>query len=64
MNMVILSGRLVRDPEIRYGSGAEPMCIAKFSLAVDKNYKKSADDKAYCIRQDRRSCREALHKGN
>lgn len=30
MNMVILSGRLVRDPEIRYGSGAEPMCIAKF----------------------------------
>lgn len=49
MNMVILSGRLVRDPEIRYGSGAEPMCIAKFSLAVDKNYKKSADDKANFI---------------
>lgn len=49
MNMVILSGRLVRDPEIRYGSGAEPMCIAKFTLAVDKNYKKNADDKANFI---------------
>ena len=49
MNMVILSGRLVSDPEIRYGSGAEPMSIAKFSLAVDKNYKKSADDKANFI---------------
>ena len=48
MNMVILSGRLVRDPEIRYGSGAEPMCIAKFSLAVDKNYKKV--DEATIIR--------------
>ena len=36
MNKVILMGRLVRDPEVRYSQGEEPMAIARFSLAVDR----------------------------
>ena len=36
MNKVILMGRLTRDPEIRYSQGAEPLCIARYTLAVDR----------------------------
>ena len=35
-NSVFFSGRAVREPEIRYTQGDKPMCIAKFSLAVDR----------------------------
>lgn len=37
MNLVILMGRLTRDPEVRYSqSGSESMSVARFSLAVDR----------------------------
>jgi single-strand DNA-binding protein len=36
MNRVLLIGRTTRDPEIRYASGNESMCIARFTLAVDR----------------------------
>ncbi len=37
MNKVILVGRLTRDPEVRYSSGADgQMAIARYSLAVDR----------------------------
>lgn len=39
MNKWIASGRLTRDPEVRYG-GANNTAIARFSLAVDRKYKK------------------------
>lgn len=39
MNKLILMGRLTRDPEIRYG-GPNNTCIARFSLAVDRRYKR------------------------
>ena len=35
MNSVILTGRLTRDPELRYTSGSQ-MAVAKFSIAVDR----------------------------
>lgn len=41
MNKVILMGRIVRDPEIRYSQGAEPMCIARYTLAVDRRGRRS-----------------------
>ena len=44
MNKVILSGRLTRDPEVRYSTGADPMCIAKYTLAVDRRTKDSEQD--------------------
>lgn len=40
MNQIILMGRLTRDPEIRYSQGANPTAIARFSLAVDRRYKR------------------------
>ena len=39
MNKVILIGRVVRDPEVRYSQGAEPMAIARYSLAVPRKFK-------------------------
>ena len=40
MNKVVLMGRLTRDPDIRYTQGAEPMCVAKYTLAVDRRGRK------------------------
>ena len=36
MNRVILVGRLTRDPNVSYSSGNEPMCSARYTLAVDR----------------------------
>lgn len=36
MNIVILMGRLTRDPEVRYAQGENPMAIARYTLAVDR----------------------------
>ena len=43
MNKVILLGRLTRDPEVRYSQGENATCIARFTLAVDRRYKKEGD---------------------
>ena len=41
MNKVELIGRLARDPDIRYTTGpGDPMCIARYTLAVDRRYRK------------------------
>ena len=32
-------GRVVRDPEIKYSQGKKPMCVARFTLAVNRKYK-------------------------
>ena len=44
MNNVILMGRLTRDPDIRYSQGEKPTCIARFTLAVDRRFKREGDD--------------------
>lgn len=40
MNKAILVGRLTRDPEIRYTVAGESMCIARYTLAVDRRGKR------------------------
>lgn len=36
MNKVILMGRLTADPDVRYTQGQEPLCVARYRLAVDR----------------------------
>lgn len=36
MNIVALSGRLTKDPDVRQTNGAEPMTVASYTLAVDR----------------------------
>lgn len=44
MNKAILMGRLTRDPDIRYTQGDNPMCIARYTLAVDRRFNRNNDD--------------------
>lgn len=46
MNKVILMGRLTRDPEVRYTQGDNASAVARFSLAVDRRFKKDGDQTA------------------
>lgn len=43
MNRAILMGRLTRDPEVRYSSGEKSMAIARYTLAVDRGFKRGGD---------------------
>ena len=44
MNKVILMGRLTRDPEVRYSQAESSLAIARFTLAVDRRFKRQGDD--------------------
>jgi single-strand DNA-binding protein len=46
MNKCILIGRLVKDPDVRYSQGQEPMAIARYTLAVDRAIKKDREQTA------------------
>lgn len=46
MNKVIFMGRLTRDPEVRYTAGANPTAVAKFSIAVDRRFKREGEPDA------------------
>lgn len=46
MNKVILMGRLTRDPEVRYSQGSNSTAIAKFSIAVDRRFKRDGEPDA------------------
>ena len=40
MNKVTLIGRLTRDPDVRYTQAAEPLAVARYTLAIDRRYQK------------------------
>lgn len=46
MNKVILMGRLTRDPEVRYSQGENAMAIARYTLAVDRRFKRDGEQTA------------------
>ena len=43
MNKVILMGRLTRDPEVRYSQGENASAVARYTLAVDRRFKRDGD---------------------
>lgn len=46
MNKAILMGRLTRDPDVRYSQGENPMAIARYTLAVDRRFKRDGEQSA------------------
>jgi len=46
MNKVVLLGRLAQDPEIRYTQSNEPLCIARYSVAVNRKFKREGEPDA------------------
>ena len=43
MNKVILMGRLTRDPEVRYSQGENATAVARYSLAVDRRFRRDGE---------------------
>lgn len=46
MNKTILMGRLTKDPEVRYSQGENAMAIARYTLAVDRKFKRDGEPNA------------------
>lgn len=44
MNKVIIMGRPTRDPEVRYSQGENSTAVARYTLAVDRRFKKEGDE--------------------
>lgn len=39
-------GRLTKDPEVKYTQGTNATCIARYTLAVNRRYKKEGEQEA------------------
>jgi len=68
MNKVILMGRLTRDPEVRYSQGASQTAVARFSVAVDRRFKREGEPDAdffncTCFGKQAEFVEKYLHKG-
>lgn len=68
MNKVILMGRLTRDPEVRYSQGANQTVVARFSVAVDRRFKREGEPDAdffncTCFNRQAEFVEKYLHKG-
>ncbi|MGM0409383.1 MAG: single-stranded DNA-binding protein [Bacillota bacterium] len=67
LNRIILIGRLVRDPELRYTSSGTP--VSNFTLAVERNYKNKQGErdvdfiKIVTWRKLAETCAQHLGKG-
>jgi len=46
MNKVILVGRLTRDPDVRYTGEGNSMAVARYTLAVDRRFKREGEPTA------------------
>ena len=46
MNKVILMGRLTKDPEVRYAQGSQPLAVARYTLAVNRRFKRAGEQDA------------------
>ncbi len=65
MNTVVLVGNLVRDPDVRYTSGAEAMAVATFTIAVNRMKRGEADfPRIVVFGKQAENCERYLSKGS
>ncbi len=67
MNKIILIGRLTRDPEIRYSTNDNNTAIARYTLAVNRPFRKNGEQQADflpCIAFGKTACGEIPCKRN
>lgn len=64
MNVVVMIGRLTRDPELKYSKGGD--AYANFSIAVDNPFKKDEADfiNCVCFKKTAEILGEYFRKGN
>ena len=46
MNKAVLVGRLTRDPEVRYSQGENAVAVARYTVAVDRRFKRDNEPTA------------------
>lgn len=68
MNQVVLMGRLTRDPEVRYSGGDSSLAIARYTLAVDRRFKRDGEPTAdfincVCFGRSAEFAEKYFHKG-
>lgn len=68
MNRVILMGRLTKNPEIKYAGKDNDMAVARYTLAVNRRYKRDGEQEAdfiSCITFGKSAefAQKYLHKG-
>lgn len=44
MNRIVLTGRLAREPEVKSTQSAEPISVCRFTIAVERPYKKDRQE--------------------
>lgn len=49
MNNVTLMGRLTKDPKVTYTQGEKSTCVARYTVAVDRRFKKGEADFINCV---------------
>ena len=69
MNKVVFVGNLTRDPEVRYSQGASQTTVARFSIAVNRIFKREGEPDAdffNCTAFGRQAefIEKYLHKGS
>ncbi len=69
MNRVILMGRLTKNPEIKYAGKDNDMAVARYTLAVNRRYKRDGEQEAdfiSCVTFGKkcRVCTEISSQGN
>jgi len=46
MNKVVLMGRLTRNPDVRYSQGERSTCVARYTLAVNRRFRRDDGQEA------------------
>lgn len=68
MNKAILIGRIVRDPETRYSQGENQTAITRYTLAVNRRFKRDGEPEAdflncVCFGKSAEFAEKYFHKG-
>lgn len=68
MNKVVLMGRLTKNPEIKYAGKDNDMAVARYTLAVNRRYKRDCEQEAdfiSCVAFGKSAefAQKYLHKG-
>ncbi len=68
MNKVVLMGRLTKNPEIKYAEKDNDMAVARYTLAVNRRYKRDGEQEAdfiSCVTFGKSAefAQKYLHKG-
>lgn len=62
MNKAVLVGRLTRDPEVRYSQGDNTTAVARYTVAVDRRFKRDGEPTADLFRALYSAARQSLRK--